>query len=72
MGKNVLISKRLFNALCRYHIHEEHSDEELIKTELEDKMMCHTKRIVYSEHKTGSTEEHRQKAFEVYKELQKR
>lgn len=72
MGKDIRISKGLFNALYRYHICEEQSDEAFIKRELEDKMYRNAKRILYSQHKTGETEEARQNAITIYQELQKR
>lgn len=72
MGKNLLISKKLFNALCRYHVTGDQRESAYIKAELEDKMKRNAKRIVYTEAKTGETEEIREQAFCVYQNLQKR
>jgi hypothetical protein len=72
MGNNVQISKKLFNALYRYHVTGDNSETAYIKAELEDKMKRNTKRILYTEAKTGDTEEIREQAFHVYRNLQKR
>jgi len=72
MGKNVLISKKLFNALCKYHVTGDQSEYAFIKTELEDKINRNTRRILYTEAKTGDTKEIREQAFSVYQSLQKR
>ena len=72
MGENLLISKKLFNALCRYHVTGDQSEVEYIKAELEEKMHRNAKRIVYTEAKTGKTQEIRDQAFCVYQNLQKR
>lgn len=72
MGKNVLISKKLFNALCRYHVTGDQSESAFIKEELEDKMNRNTRRILYTEVRTGDTKEIREQAFSVYQNLKKR
>lgn len=69
---DIRISKTLFNALCQYHLRNDKSRTAFIKAELEDKMNRHTKRILYAQAKTGTTDEIREAAFEVYKNLQKR
>ena len=71
MGE-IRISKTLFNALCQYHLRNDESRTVFIKTELEDKMNRHTRRIVYTQAKTGETEDARENAFIVYQNLQKR
>jgi len=71
MGE-IRISKTLFNALYRYHLCNDESCTDFIKAELEDKMNRHTRRIVYTQAKTGETEEARGIAFSVYQNLQKR
>ena len=72
MGNNVQISKKLFNALYRYHVNGDNSEATYIKEELEDKMSRNTRRILYTEARTGDTEEIRKQAFSVYQNLQKR
>ena len=71
MGE-IRISKSLFNALYRYHLCNDESCTDFIKAELEDKMNRHTRRIVYTQAKTGETEVARENAFIVYQNLQKR
>lgn len=71
MGE-IRISKTLFNALCQYHLRNDKSRTVFIKAELEDKMNRHTRRIIYTQAKTGDTEEARENAFSVYQNLQKR
>lgn len=71
MGE-IRISKTLFNALCQYHLRNDKSRTDFIKVELEDKMNRHTRRIIYTQSKTGATEEVREKALQVYQNLQKR
>ena len=68
----VRITKKLFNALCQYHLYQNESEIDFIKAELEEKMMRNTMRIMYSQAKTGATKEVREKAMEVYQNLQKR
>ena len=65
-------NKKLFNALCQYHLHQDESEMDFIKAELEEKMVRNTRRIMYSQAKTGATKEVREKAMEVYQNLQKR
>lgn len=72
MGNNVQISKKLFNALYRYHVTGDNSEAIYIKEELEDKMNRNTRRILYTKARTGDTEEIRKQAFHVYQNLQKR
>ena len=71
MGE-IRISKILFNALYQYHLCNDESCTDFIKAELEDKMNRHTRRILYTQAKTGTTEEIREAALEVYQNLQKR
>lgn len=68
----VRITKKLFNALCQYHLYQHESEIDFIKAELEEKMLRNTMRIMYSQAKTGATKEVREKAMEVYQNLQKR
>lgn len=71
MGE-IRISKTLFNALYQYHLCNDESRTEFIKAELEDKMNRHTRRIAYTQAKTGATEAARGTALQVYQNLQKR
>ncbi len=71
MGE-VRITKALFNALYQYHISNDMSKRDFIKEELTEKMNRHTRRILYTQAKSGDAEEVREKAFGVYKNLQKR
>ena len=70
--EGIRISKTLFNALYHYHLCNDESRTDFIKAELEDKMNRHTRRIAYTQAKTGDTEEAREIAFSVYQNLQKR
>lgn len=71
MGE-IRISKALFNALYQYHLCNDERHTDFIKDELEDKMNRHTKRILYTQTETGTTEAARQAALQVYQSLQKR
>ena len=53
----IRITKKLFNALCQYHLHQDESEIDFIKAELEEKMVRNTRRIMYSQAKTGATKE---------------
>lgn len=72
MGKNIQISKSLFNALYRYHVLNDRSEESYIRDELASKMSSHVRRVMYSQYKIGKTAEIREQSFEVYKEMQSR
>ena len=49
MGDDIQVSKKLFNALYRYHVCGQREEELLIKEQLAEKMERHIKRIVYTQ-----------------------
>lgn len=72
MDKNVLISKKLFNALCRYFIFGDESEHNFIKHELEIKANKNAKRVLYKQYLTADGEKEKEIALSAYKHLQNR
>ena len=64
--KNVQITQDLFLALVKYHLLESIDEKEKIKKELTKKLDAMAKRQIYSQYKTASTEEEREKARQEY------
>ena len=64
--KNVQITQDLFLALVKYHLLESINEKEKIKKELTEKLDAMAKRQIYSQYKTASTEEEREKARQEY------
>ena len=64
--KNVQITQDLFLALVKYHLLESIDEKEKIKKELTKKLDAMAKQQIYSQYKTASTEEEREKARQEY------
>lgn len=64
--KSVQIPEELFIQLIKYHLCEDDLWEEEIKTGLERKMENIINRMTYTDYKTASTEEEREKARQKY------
>lgn len=64
--KNVQITQELFLSLVKYHLLETTEEEEKIKKELAEKLDAMAKQQIYSQYKTASTEEEREKARQEY------
>ena len=66
--KQVQISQTLFIELVKYHLmdHHEPSQEGYIKTELKDKLDAMIKHDLYTQYKSATTEEEREKARQQY------
>ncbi len=64
--KNVQIPYELFVDLVLYHLNGERDTEEEIRMGLEKKLDAMVDRQIYSEYKTASTEEQREKARQEY------
>lgn len=64
--KYVQISKELFMNLVKYHLLDVKEAAPAIKRELESKLDAMDRRELYTEYKTGKTEEDREKARKEY------
>ena len=64
--KNIQISYDLFMKLLKYHCFEIYECEDDIKRELENKLNSVLKRKYYTNYKTASSEEEREKARQKY------
>ena len=64
--KQVQISEDLFLSLIKYHILEHHNDEEKIVKELQQKFDRVINRELYTQYKTASSEEEKEKARQEY------
>ena len=64
--KQVQISEDLFLSLIKYHILEYHNDEKEIVKELQQKFDRVINRELYTQYKTASSEEEKEKARQEY------
>lgn len=64
--KNVQIPEELFIALMKYHLLEIEEVQPEIKKGLMDKLDSISMRLLYSQYKTASTEEEKEKARKEY------
>ena len=64
--KKVQFSQELFLSLVKYHLLEATEEEEKIKKELTEKLDTMAKRQIYSQYKTATSEEEREKARQEY------
>ena len=64
--KNIQISYDLFMKLLKYHCFGIYEFEDDIKRELENKLNSVLKRKYYTDYKTASSEEEREKARQKY------
>ena len=64
--KQVQISEDLFLSLIKYHILEYYNDEEKIVKELQQKFDRVINRELYTQYKTASSEEEKEKARQEY------
>ena len=64
--KQVQISEDLFLSLVKYHILEYYNDKEKIVKELQQKLDTIINRNLYTQYKTSSSEEEKEKARQKY------
>ena len=64
--KQVQISEDLFLSLIKYHILEYYNDKEKIVKELQQKLDTIINRNLYTQYKTSSSEEEKEKARQEY------
>lgn len=66
MSKNIQISVELFKALLAHHLMDSHSEDAMIRSELERKLNRMVEHELYTEYKTNPSEEEKENARQQY------